>query len=69
MCIANVIVPKGKIDILKDGKEEEFLDKISKVKVEDNGLTLEHYYQGKKTIEAEIKEIDFVNSELVLERK
>lgn len=69
MCIANVIVPKGKIDILKDGEEEEFLDKISKVKVEDNGLTLEHYYQGKKTIEAEIKEIDFVNSELVLERK
>lgn len=69
MCVANVVVPKGKVDILEEGEAEEFLDKISKVKVDNGDLTLEHYYQGEKTIKAKIKEIDFVNSELVLERE
>lgn len=69
MCVANVIIPKGKVNVLEDGVEEEFLDKITKIKVDDGELTLEHYYHGEETVEAEIKEIDFVNSEIVLQKK
>lgn len=69
MCVANVVVPKGRVNILEDGGEEEFLDKITKITVEEEGLTLEHYYHGEKTINAKIKEIDFVNSEIVLEKE
>lgn len=69
MCVANVIVPRGKVNILEDGGEEEFLDKITKIKVEDGELTLEHYYHGEKTVKADIKEIDFVNSEIVLKKE
>lgn len=68
MCMANVIVAEGKANLIEKEGEKIVADKISRVKVRKNDLELDTFYEGKKSVEAKIKAVDFANSKILLEK-
>jgi len=60
MCESNVY-------ILKDGKEELFLEQVSVVKPEKDKLLLKNIFGEQKNIKAVIKEINLVGHKIIVE--
>lgn len=62
MCEANVY-------LLKDGKEEIFLEDVDIIRPEDGKYYLRSVFGEQKMVDAEIKSISLVNHKIVLEEK
>jgi predicted RNA-binding protein len=61
MCESNVY-------ILKDGKEELFLEQVSIIKPEKDKLLLKNIFGEQKDIKARIKEVNMVGHKIILEK-
>ena len=61
MCLAKAYL-KGK------GERELLLEAVAFIEIEDRQLRLSTIFGEKKEIEADIREIDFQNSSIILER-
>lgn len=59
MCMANAYLENV-------GKEEIVFEKVATLRVADKEVILEGLFGEKKTVPAEIKEIDFANSRILL---
>ena len=55
--------------ILKNGKEEKYLENVDTVKPEDGKIHLKNLFGEQKTFEGIIKEISFRKNRIVLEGK
>ncbi len=60
MCEANAY-------ILKEGKEELFLEDISLLRPEEEGLYLQNIFGEQKRIKARIKELNLLDHRIILE--
>ena len=60
MCLARVYLKK-------DNKRELLLESVASVEIEGNKLILNTIFRETKEVEANIKEIDFANSNILLE--
>lgn len=66
MCLATAF---GKVSLINHKDDEVVLDKIARVEVvEGNSLKLVNFFGEEKSIKAKIKEIDFANSKIILEK-
>ncbi len=61
MCMANAYIEE-------DGQEMEFFKEAATLKINGDNLVLETLFGEEKTIRAEIEEIDFVNSKILLKK-
>jgi len=62
MCIANVWIKK-------DSGEKNLLEEVAIIRVSGKNLVLSTLFGEEKSVKAKIKEIDFVNSKVLLEQK
>jgi len=62
MCLAKAYL-KGK------GERELLLEEVAFIEIEDKRLLLSTIFGEHKKIEADIKQIDFQNSNIILERR
>ena len=60
MCLANAYLKKN-------NKNELLLENVASVEISDKKLTLTTIFRETKEIEANIKQIDFTNSNILLE--
>ena len=60
MCLAKVYLRKG-------GKDELLLETVASAEIRNGKLLLKTILRQEKEIEADIKEIDFANSRVILE--
>jgi predicted RNA-binding protein len=60
MCLAKVYLKEG-------GKEEFLLEAVASAETRNGKLLLRTIFGQEKEIEADIKEIDFTNSQIILE--
>ena len=60
MCLA-------KVYLKKNNKNELFWESVASVEILDNGLILNTIFMETKEIKANIKKIDFANSNILLE--
>ena len=61
MCLA-------KAYLKKNSERELLLEEVALIEIEDKRLLLSTIFGDKKEIEADIKQIDFQNSSIILER-
>lgn len=64
MCFASVF---GDVDTTEGETEKIPFDKISRIEVDEQNLKLINMAGEKKSIKAEIKEIDLANSKVLIE--
>lgn len=62
MCEANAY-------ILKDGKEELYLENVDVMKPEDGKVFLKNLFGEQKVFEGEIKELSLLKRKIILEKK
>ena len=55
--------------ILKDGKEDLYLENVNTIKNEDGKIYLKNLFGEEKTFEGEIKEVSLLKQKVVLEKK
>ncbi|MDU1412832.1 MAG: CooT family nickel-binding protein [Clostridium sp.] len=61
MCEANVYM------IDKDGKEKLILESVDKIIPRDNEIFLENIFSERKTVKAQIKEMELVEHRIILQ--
>jgi len=61
MCLAKAYLEE-------QGKRELLLEEVALIQIEDNRLLLSTIFGERREVEADIKEIDFQNSRVVLEK-
>ena len=62
MCEANAY-------ILKDGKEELYLENVDLMKPEDGKIFMKNLFGEQKIFEGEIKEVSLLRHKIILEKK